>query len=218
MIEHNTQSYATSKGILAFPDHYVAMPQAFAKDHSLAVVIEGRKIIKAGTIFPANDGTAIGVIFSDLDVTDGDQNGAVIIHGFISTAKMPVVPASTAVAALKGIFFLPLFATTATISALAVAAIAIGAASGLVYHTIVKAVGSKFRPEAATLSNWTFVGQATNKAAVTAIVISDDGTEADLTITLSATAVAGSTTAIPAASVMSLGVAPTAAATVATVA
>lgn len=217
MIERNSQDFSSSKGILMFPDHYVAQGQVFAKDHSLAVTVDGRKIVKAGTIFPANDGTAVGVVFSDLDVTDGDQNGAVILHGFINKSKLPAIPASTAIAALPNIVFMPKIATPCTISCVA-AAIDVGDASGDVHTVVVTAVGARFRPEAATLTNWTFVGSATNKAAVTAIEISEDGHTATLTVTLSATAVAGSTTAIPVASVMSLGVAPTAAATVATVA
>lgn len=85
--------YASSKGILATPDHYVAIAKKLEKGSSLAVTEEGRKIVKAGTIFPANDATAIGVILNDYDVTDGDQAAAVVIHGFIQKSKLPAQPA-----------------------------------------------------------------------------------------------------------------------------
>ena len=34
--------------------------------------VNGRKIVKAGTPYPANDATCEGVIFEDVDVTDGE--------------------------------------------------------------------------------------------------------------------------------------------------
>lgn len=87
--------YASTKNILAMPDHYVAIARKLEKDSALAVTEEGRKIVKAGTIFPANDATAIGVILNDYDVTDGDQQAAVVIHGFVLEAKLPAAPAGT---------------------------------------------------------------------------------------------------------------------------
>lgn len=87
--------YASEKQILAIPDHYVAIAKKIAKDSTLAVTEEGRKIVKAGTLYPANDATAIGVILNDCDVTDGDQMVAVVIHGFIQKSKLPAQPAET---------------------------------------------------------------------------------------------------------------------------
>jgi len=89
-----TVGYESPKNILAMPDHYVAIARKLEKDSALAVTEEGRKIVKAGTIFPANDATAVGVILNDYDVTDGDQMAAVVIHGFVLEAKLPAAPAS----------------------------------------------------------------------------------------------------------------------------
>ena len=85
--------YASTKNILAIPDHYVAIARKLEKDSALAVTEEGKKIVKAGTIFPANDATAIGVVLNDYDVTDGDQQAAIVIHGFVLEAKLPAAPA-----------------------------------------------------------------------------------------------------------------------------
>jgi len=91
-----TVEYASAKQILAIPDHYVAIARKLAKDSTLATTTtEGRKIVKAGTLFPANDETAIGVILNDYDVTDGDQMAAIVIHGFIQKSKLPTEPAAT---------------------------------------------------------------------------------------------------------------------------
>jgi hypothetical protein len=94
-IKMKTQDYASSKHILAMPDHYVAIARKLEKDSALAVTQEGRKIVKAGTLFPANDATAIGVVLNDYDVTDGDQQAAIVIHGFVLEAKLPAAPADT---------------------------------------------------------------------------------------------------------------------------
>ena len=106
-IEYTKQQFGSAKGILAFPDHYVAAGQILEKDHELAVVVGGRKVVKAGTIFPANDATAVGIILNDADVTHGDVNAALLIHGFVKTAALPEEPAEAAITNLKGIHFMP---------------------------------------------------------------------------------------------------------------
>lgn len=76
---------APTKQILAIPDHYVAFGFKHAKGTSgtpgFSVLVDSRYIVKAGTVYPANDTTAIGVVLNDYDVTDGDQMMAVVIHG-----------------------------------------------------------------------------------------------------------------------------------------
>ncbi len=36
----------------------------------------GRKIVPAGTVYPANDATAIGILLADVDVTNGPSQTA----------------------------------------------------------------------------------------------------------------------------------------------
>lgn len=69
-------------------DHYVAIPYDCS-----AVTANDKGIIPAGTIVPANDATAIGVLLSDV-VKDDNPNGTVVIHGFIKKSKLPAQPAS----------------------------------------------------------------------------------------------------------------------------
>lgn len=107
-ISVHKQEFGTFKEILAFPDHYVAMPYTFKTDSTLAVTEGDKKIIKAGTVFPSNDANAVGIVFRDVDVTNDDANGAIIIHGFIKTAALPTTPADEAKSAMKNIQFLPL--------------------------------------------------------------------------------------------------------------
>ena len=49
---------------------------------------DGRKIVKAGTIFPTNDANAEGIVFNDVDVTYGDQSGAVMTDGFVYSERV----------------------------------------------------------------------------------------------------------------------------------
>lgn len=111
-----TVTYGNRKNILAFPDHYIAT-KAVVDSTLVAANAEGKKIIPAGTIvggatgFPfltdiankigaQNDADAEGVLLEDADVTYGDVYAAVIIHGFIETAKLPEVPSAAAKTAL----------------------------------------------------------------------------------------------------------------------
>ena len=113
-----TNSYANKVEILQFPDDYVARAQFFDEQSTLAVKENGRYIIKAGTPFPSNDSNCTGIVFNDLDVTDGDENGAVLVRGHINTAKAEANFGGTYTAncktALKSaIFFYPLGGTVA---------------------------------------------------------------------------------------------------------
>ena len=71
----------------------------------VAANAEGRKIVPAGTIYPANDATAVGILFNDVDVTEGPQPGAVMVEGYVLTARLPVAPTDEAKTALKEIKF-----------------------------------------------------------------------------------------------------------------
>lgn len=105
-IEYNQKSFNSSTGILVFPDHYVAKGVTLDQDHALATVVGNKKIVKAGTVYPANDATAEGIVFSDVDVTNGDNNAAIIIHGFVKGAALPEPISELAAPVLKGIFVL----------------------------------------------------------------------------------------------------------------
>ena len=82
----------TSKAVtrpmeILYNDHYVAMPYDCS-----AIEANEEGIIPAGTIIPANDATAKGVLLSDVDKA-GNPNGTIVIHGFIKKSKLPAAPA-----------------------------------------------------------------------------------------------------------------------------
>lgn len=53
-----------------------------------------RKVVKQGTIFPLNDNTAEGIVFEDVDVTDGDRVAAVIVAGRVYANRLPAAPSA----------------------------------------------------------------------------------------------------------------------------
>ena len=66
---------------------------------------KGRKIVKAGTILPANDATAKGILLTDVDVTEGSQPGALVVEGYVLEARLHTAPDAEAKTALKNIKF-----------------------------------------------------------------------------------------------------------------
>lgn len=95
--------YSSRKEILKY-DHYIAESVVLTQANSTTV--DGKKIVKAGTILPANGATAKGVVLYDVDVTNGDEVGSLIIHGFIDKSKLPAQPDAAAVTALPMIKFI----------------------------------------------------------------------------------------------------------------
>ncbi len=82
--------------------------QAFTtqvSDAGVAADANGKKIVKAGTILPANDATAQGSLYTDVDVTNGPQPGSLIVEAYVLEARLPVTPAAEAKTALKKITF-----------------------------------------------------------------------------------------------------------------
>ena len=71
-------------------DHYVAIPY----DCTELTALANDGVIPAGTIVPANDATAIGVLLNDVKLEE-NPNGAVVVHGFIKKSKLPAEPAES---------------------------------------------------------------------------------------------------------------------------
>lgn len=75
-----------------------------AANHAQAVTREnGRKVVPAGAVIPANGATAKGILFEDIDVTEGAKPGSVVIEGTIYGGRLPAALAEDAATALTGI-------------------------------------------------------------------------------------------------------------------
>ena len=149
-----TNSYANKVEILQFPDDYVARPQFFDEQSKLAVKDEsGRYIIKAGTPFPSNDSNCTGIVLNDLDVTDGDENGAVLVRGHINTDRAEANFGDTYTSACKNalksaIFFYPLGGTVQDETIInSTSKIVVGAVNP---YVVLKLEGTDFAPKQAS--------------------------------------------------------------------
>lgn len=211
---------APAKQILAIPDHYVALGFKHAKADAvtpgLATLVDGKYVVKAGTFYPANDATAIGVVLNDYDVTDGDAMMAVVIHGFIKVAALPAIPSANAISALKQITFNPLISIGLALTGTK-ATIAVGAATDP-DPVVFKLANATFRDGAETLANWTIVGESAAKVSVTKIEVAADGQTVTFTLDQTAAAQAGSVTVLPDADIISTGKTLAVAVAIATVA
>lgn len=95
-------SMTTPNQILFNVDHQVSVGVMVSKSIDSAVTVNGRKIVKAGTplngdlknlntaFVKAVDSTnpAVGVLLHDVDVTDADGNGILLIHGFVNLNRV----------------------------------------------------------------------------------------------------------------------------------
>lgn len=64
----------------------------------------GKKIVQAGTVFK-KDGVAVGLVFADVDVTNGPQAAAIMVEGYVLEARLPAEVSTEDKAAMKEIKF-----------------------------------------------------------------------------------------------------------------
>lgn len=101
--------------ILIDPSNYFAMGIVVDDTCGTADSTTGRKIAKAGTpvtgnldarttaFTPANTNgsDAVGILLHDVDVTQGDNNGAVLLFGFVNTNRIDTTTRAKINAAIK---------------------------------------------------------------------------------------------------------------------
>lgn len=98
-----TESYsAPRKHILIANDSYMVTLPAIIKATGVTAGTDGRKVVKAGTplygdiekrdtgftIAGSQGASPVAVLFSDVDVTAGDDNGTIILAGCVDLLKL----------------------------------------------------------------------------------------------------------------------------------
>lgn len=63
---------------------------------------DGTKVVPMGTVWPANDGTAEGIVYENVDVTSGAMPGSVVVRGAIYADRLAVTLVAAAKTALSG--------------------------------------------------------------------------------------------------------------------
>lgn len=82
----------------------IRQTMTIAANHGQAVTRDnGRKVVPAGAVIPANGATAKGILFEDIDVTEGAKPGSVVIAGTIYGSRLPAALADAAASALTEI-------------------------------------------------------------------------------------------------------------------
>lgn len=85
-------------------ENCVRQTMTIAADHSQVVTRDdGRKVVPAGAVIPSNDGNAKGILYEDIDVTNGAHIGSVVVAGTVYEDKLPAAIESAAEAVLTEI-------------------------------------------------------------------------------------------------------------------
>lgn len=97
--KHNSQVYA--------PGWFLAHEECERKTKEISqtgatTAADGTKYVKMGTVYPSNDANAIGIVYEDVDVTNGNMPGSVVLKGTVYENRLPVTIANAAKTALEG--------------------------------------------------------------------------------------------------------------------
>ena len=73
-------------------------------DTGIEADANGKKIVQAVTVFK-KVGVAVGLVFADVDVTNGPQAAAIMVEGYVLEARLPAEVSAEDKAAMKEIKF-----------------------------------------------------------------------------------------------------------------
>ena len=97
-------------GIGYYPGYFLAKAECDRKTRQIAqegaeTADNGGKYVPMGTIYPSNDENAVGIVYEDVDVTNGDMPGSVVLSGVVYEDRLPETLDSDAKTALEGLGF-----------------------------------------------------------------------------------------------------------------
>lgn len=101
-----TKQYESTPNILESEVGLVL--KTYTADATNATAVNGKKIIKAGSVYPTNGTSAKGIVFEDVDMTDDAKRPiSVIVAGRVLEKRLPVTVNETAKTELtaQGIVF-----------------------------------------------------------------------------------------------------------------
>jgi hypothetical protein len=90
---------ADSNGKAYEPGYFLAHEECTRETRQFAqagavTADNGGKYVPMGTAYPANDATAIGIVYEDVDVTYGDMPGSVVTKGEVYEDKLAITSES----------------------------------------------------------------------------------------------------------------------------
>lgn len=101
---------AVDQGKAYAPGYFLAHEECerktrlFEQDNAEVVTTaEGAKYVPMGAFYPANDSSKVeGIVYEDVDVTNGDMPGSVVLSGVVYLDRLPEAPDSGVASALAG--------------------------------------------------------------------------------------------------------------------
>lgn len=98
---------SVEQGKVYAPGFFLAHEECERKTRQIAqagaTTVNGRKYVKAGTFYPANNSSTVeGIVYEDVDVTSGDMPGSVVLKGVVYLDRLPAAPESGVQNALEG--------------------------------------------------------------------------------------------------------------------
>lgn len=97
---------AKSQGVGYEPGYFLAHEECTRETREIAqtgaITAENdSKYVKMGTVWPSNDANAIGIIYEDVDVTNGNMPGSVVTAGTVIESRLADTLDSAAKTALE---------------------------------------------------------------------------------------------------------------------
>lgn len=103
MISSTTGTTFEAGFFLVDDERCTRQSMTIAANHAQRVTRNGRTIVPMGAVIPANGATAKGILYEDIDVTDGAAAGSVVTEGTVYGDRLPAALASAAATALTQI-------------------------------------------------------------------------------------------------------------------
>ena len=101
---HSGHAFEAGGFVAAGDESITRETMTVSASHAQAVTTaEGTKYVPAGAVIPANDATAKGLLYEDIDVTTGNMPGSVVTSGKVYADRLPAAIAAAAASAMPGI-------------------------------------------------------------------------------------------------------------------
>lgn len=78
---------------LANNENCMRLTKELASNSALVVEENGGKYIPMGTAYPSNDGNAVGIVYEDVDVSEGNMPGSVVMQGIVYENRLAITGA-----------------------------------------------------------------------------------------------------------------------------
>lgn len=72
---------------------------------AMATTVDDQKVVTAGTIYPADNSSAVGIVYEDINVTDGNLPGSVVTKGEIYSDRISITNAAKTALTAAGFTF-----------------------------------------------------------------------------------------------------------------